>query len=447
MALCPLLSPLALLLSAVSCRGALSPATVHSSSPHSLHRHLWSIFTCSMFCVTPWIWQCSAGSFKSSHLTTASMSKSEGCHRSAGVKQRWGDLAFMLWAWNLSQPPGRQTRPEPREAGVASCPSSQGARLPPHVHLKSSFLCSDRWAALDAGPCPWWASSLRTLAASVTPVQWVVSSLQFLVQLFAGLRGNTLQGTERSVTCHWVLPTCKQYIEFFIKNFKSLYLVCYSIASVSWGFFWLHCLWDPSFLTRARTHSPCTGRQSLIHWTAREVWPVSMLYQLEQARGSLPSRQTRNMWPHLGQMPLHGCTARRASLGWSLRPPSQHRTWTPVECCILSLGSLSLSCPLFTRPARTWPPPLSLSSMSPFPRGPCRPCPPWLCKLSCVLGFPLLQPTAHPPVTVSLFAGVPHACNSDPVKARTLFYLILVLSPGFASQQVSLLLVWQCGRN
>ena len=236
---------------------------------------------------------------------------------------------------------------------MASCPSSQGARLPPHVHLKSSFLRSDRWAALDAGPCPRWASSLRTLAASVTPVQWVVSSLQFSVQLFAALGGNTLQGTERSMTGHWVLPTCKQYIEFFIKNFKSLYLVCYSIASVSWGFFWLHCLWDPSFLTRARTHSPCTGRRSLIHWIAREVRPVSMLHQLEQARGSLPSRQTRNMWPQLGQMPLHGCTARRASLGWSLRPPSQHRTWTPVERCILSLGSLSLSRPHMATPARS----------------------------------------------------------------------------------------------
>lgn len=55
-----------------------------------------------------------------------------------------------------------------------------------------------------------------------------------------------------------------------------------------------------------------------------------------------------------------------------------------------------------------------------------------LCKLSCVLGLLWLQPTAHPPVTASLSAGLPHAYNSDPVKARTLFYLILVLSPGFA---------------
>ena len=105
-----------------------------------------------------------------------------------------------------------------------------------------------------------------------------------------------------------------------------------------------------------------------------------------------------------------------------------------MERCILSLGSLSLSRPHMATPARSQ---LHVS----LPPGTLPALPALALQISCVLGFPLLKPTAHPPVRVSLFAGVPHACNSDPVKARTLFYLILVLSPGFASQQVSLLLV------
>ena len=35
--------------------------------------------------------------------------------------------------------------------------------------------------------------------------------------------------------------------------------------------FWLQGMWDLSFPTRDRTHNPCIGRQSLNHWTAREV--------------------------------------------------------------------------------------------------------------------------------------------------------------------------------
>ena len=38
--------------------------------------------------------------------------------------------------------------------------------------------------------------------------------------------------------------------------------------------FWQQDMWDPSFLTRDWAHIPCIGRQSLNHWTAREV-PVN----------------------------------------------------------------------------------------------------------------------------------------------------------------------------
>ena len=35
--------------------------------------------------------------------------------------------------------------------------------------------------------------------------------------------------------------------------------------------FWSQGMWDLSSPTRDRTHTPCIGRQSLNHWTAREV--------------------------------------------------------------------------------------------------------------------------------------------------------------------------------
>ena len=35
--------------------------------------------------------------------------------------------------------------------------------------------------------------------------------------------------------------------------------------------FWPRGMWDLSFLTRYWTHTPCIGRQSLNHWTTREV--------------------------------------------------------------------------------------------------------------------------------------------------------------------------------
>ena len=35
--------------------------------------------------------------------------------------------------------------------------------------------------------------------------------------------------------------------------------------------FWLQAMWDLSSRTRDQTHTPRTGRQSLNHWTAREV--------------------------------------------------------------------------------------------------------------------------------------------------------------------------------
>ena len=41
--------------------------------------------------------------------------------------------------------------------------------------------------------------------------------------------------------------------------------------------FWPRGMWHLSSLTRDQTHNPCTGRQSLNHWTTREV-PVGLCF-------------------------------------------------------------------------------------------------------------------------------------------------------------------------
>ena len=43
--------------------------------------------------------------------------------------------------------------------------------------------------------------------------------------------------------------------------------------------FWLQGMWDPSSSTGDRTHTPCIGRRSLNHWTAREV-PIKSIFRL-----------------------------------------------------------------------------------------------------------------------------------------------------------------------
>ena len=42
-------------------------------------------------------------------------------------------------------------------------------------------------------------------------------------------------------------------------------------------FFWLRGMFDLSSFTRDRSCTPCIGRQSLNHWTAREVPMVTFL--------------------------------------------------------------------------------------------------------------------------------------------------------------------------
>ena len=65
--------------------------------------------------------------------------------------------------------------------------------------------------------------------------------------------------------------------------------------------FWLQGMWDLSSLNRDRTGTPCIGKPSLNHWTAREVPGVSFnvvfySYHLERNNTLLKiiSQKTKN---------------------------------------------------------------------------------------------------------------------------------------------------------
>ena len=102
----------------------------------------------------------------------------------------------------------------------------------------------------------------------------------FLVNSFrmkrtAFLRLNPHPGPRLHPMASWC-GDIKFYL-FFLKIFlcepflKSLLnLLQYCFCFMFW-FFWPWDMWDLSSLTRDQTHTPCIRRQSLNHWTAREV--------------------------------------------------------------------------------------------------------------------------------------------------------------------------------
>ena len=63
----------------------------------------------------------------------------------------------------------------------------------------------------------------------------------------------------------------------FFKVLLNLLQYCFFYGFCAWGFFVLFYfvlpqgMWDLSSRARDQTCTPCIGRQSLIHWTSREV--------------------------------------------------------------------------------------------------------------------------------------------------------------------------------
>ena len=81
-------------------------------------------------------------------------------------------------------------------------------------------------------------------------------------------------------TLYYLFSFKKIFFFFGVDHFYSLYWISYNIASVCYVcIFWPQGTWDLSFLTRDWTLSPCIGRWSLNHWTAREV-PIYLTFNL-----------------------------------------------------------------------------------------------------------------------------------------------------------------------
>ena len=64
-------------------------------------------------------------------------------------------------------------------------------------------------------------------------------------------------------------------------HLKNLHWICYNIISLlCFGIFGCKAYGILAFLTWDQTHTPCIGRQSLNHWTTREVPLLIKFYRL-----------------------------------------------------------------------------------------------------------------------------------------------------------------------
>ena len=78
---------------------------------------------------------------------------------------------------------------------------------------------------------------------------------------------------------------CKEFF-FEVDHFKSLYWICYSVASVLCLVFWKWGLCDSSFPTINQSSTPCTGRWGPNHGACREVPKFTLKVSLQtQAAG------------------------------------------------------------------------------------------------------------------------------------------------------------------
>ena len=120
----------------------------------------------------------------------------------------------------------------------------------------------------------------------------------FLIQIFSnnifvGPNTTSIQYTVSLLylSYHWAnsklsWPQCLSlsFLFFFfffdVDLFKVLNLLQYCFCCVCVLVLWPWGVWDLSSRTRDRTHAPCTGRQSLNHWTSREVSSVSLFLDL-----------------------------------------------------------------------------------------------------------------------------------------------------------------------
>ena len=85
--------------------------------------------------------------------------------------------------------------------------------------------------------------------------------------------------TERKPSAHWDRPQrCHSTCSFFLK--KYFFKVSVEFVTILLLFYvlvlWPRGMWDLSSLTKDGTCTPCIGRGSLNHWTAREGPPLAL---------------------------------------------------------------------------------------------------------------------------------------------------------------------------
>ena len=91
-------------------------------------------------------------------------------------------------------------------------------------------------------------------------------------------------------------------------------------------------MWDLSSLTRDRTRTPCIGRQSLNHWTTREVPPP------QNFKNQMELLKRFNSWTFHIKIQISGFSWKT----WIYMP----KNWTAATCC----GSSLLTKSMWSRP-------------------------------------------------------------------------------------------------
>ena len=86
-------------------------------------------------------------------------------------------------------------------------------------------------------------------------------------------------------------------LKVFIEFVTILLLLCF-------GFLATRHMWDLSSPTRDRTRTPCTGRQSLNHWTAREVPWANMILSWKLKENPSLNLKTAPEVPHRKYIPV-----------------------------------------------------------------------------------------------------------------------------------------------
>ena len=84
-------------------------------------------------------------------------------------------------------------------------------------------------------------------------------------------------------------------LSFYVDHFKSIYWICYKIASVLCLVFWWLGKWDPSFPTSKHTYTRYIGRRNLNHWPTREV-PSPSIFYYHNFLNSFVYRMQFHMW-------------------------------------------------------------------------------------------------------------------------------------------------------